>query len=172
MLPRARKKGLVVREIGNELLVYDLQSFKASSLNRTATLVWRQCDGKTSLRQMNARIKAELGLPLGEPVVQMALARLHAAHLLEPITPKDVRSFSRREWGSQVSRLGLSATVLPAIISILAPTVAEAQSHVSSAECDARTVSGGGCLGVPCVGGAPPGSTCQQQGNANKCRCQ
>ena len=52
-LPRMREQGLITDELPDEILVYDLDRHKAHCLNRTAALVWRQCDGKTS--SMNIR---------------------------------------------------------------------------------------------------------------------
>jgi len=44
-LPQARSEDLVIQDIGDEVLVYDLTRHKAHCLNRTAALVWRKCDG-------------------------------------------------------------------------------------------------------------------------------
>ena len=40
-LPRARKDGLVIKELVNETLVYDLERDEAQCLNQTAPLVWK-----------------------------------------------------------------------------------------------------------------------------------
>jgi len=40
-LPRARKDGLVIKELVNETLVYDLERDEAHCLNQTAALVWK-----------------------------------------------------------------------------------------------------------------------------------
>lgn len=49
-LPRARSQKLVVQELNGETLVYDLQKHKAYCLNRTASQLWRACDGRTNGR--------------------------------------------------------------------------------------------------------------------------
>jgi hypothetical protein len=38
--PKCRQNELVVQELRNELLIYDLQTHKASCLNETSALVW------------------------------------------------------------------------------------------------------------------------------------
>ncbi len=38
--PRSRTEGLVVRQAGEELLVYDLERHRAHCLNRAAAIVW------------------------------------------------------------------------------------------------------------------------------------
>ena len=50
-MPRARQDELVVEELSDETLVYDLKRHKANCLNRTAALVWQDCDGQTSVSQ-------------------------------------------------------------------------------------------------------------------------
>lgn len=44
---------LVVQEFEKEVLIYDLNNHKAYTLNETSSLVWRMCDGKTSIKRMN-----------------------------------------------------------------------------------------------------------------------
>jgi len=43
---------VAVEELLDESVIYDLKTNKAHSLNRTATLVWRHCDGHTTVTQM------------------------------------------------------------------------------------------------------------------------
>ena len=45
-LPHARTDNLVIRELDDETLVYDMERDEAHCLNQTAALVWKQCDGK------------------------------------------------------------------------------------------------------------------------------
>ncbi|MBV9278705.1 MAG: hypothetical protein JOZ41_01360, partial [Chloroflexi bacterium] len=46
LAPRARKNGLIVRELEDEVLVYDLERHRAHCLNRAAGLVWKHADGE------------------------------------------------------------------------------------------------------------------------------
>ncbi|PYS79821.1 MAG: hypothetical protein DMF70_12375, partial [Acidobacteria bacterium] len=46
--PLARKEGLVIQELPDEVLVYDLDRDRAHCLNETAAFVWQRCDGRTS----------------------------------------------------------------------------------------------------------------------------
>ena len=52
LLPRARQEELVVEELPDETLVYDLKRHKAHCLNRAAALVWQHCDGRTTSSDM------------------------------------------------------------------------------------------------------------------------
>lgn len=48
-LPIARNEGLVIQEMPDEILVYDLETNKAHCLNETAAFVWKACDGRNSI---------------------------------------------------------------------------------------------------------------------------
>jgi len=45
----ARQNGIVVQEMPDEVLVYDLDSNKAHCLNQSAALVWKSCDGTNTV---------------------------------------------------------------------------------------------------------------------------
>ncbi len=72
-MPRARKKELVLQELPDELLVYDLENQRAHCLNKTAALVWRHCDGKTGLAGMARILHEKLDLPADQEVVSPEL---------------------------------------------------------------------------------------------------
>ncbi|MBA3352846.1 MAG: PqqD family protein, partial [Blastocatellia bacterium] len=54
--PIARKNGLVVQEVPDEVLVYDLETNKAHCLNQSAAMIWRSCDGKNSVSEIAALV--------------------------------------------------------------------------------------------------------------------
>lgn len=168
-LPRARKAGLVTRNLRDEVLVYDLDRHTASCLNRAAALVWDSCNGETTVPDLVAKLQAELGAEVDERAVWLALDRLDEAHLLEGEAPAPLGepSPSRREWLRGLGGLGVRAALLPAVVTIVAPTVADARSAVTSAECKGRPA--GACGNTPCAGGG----TCKPaaKGN-NECWCQ
>ena len=56
LAPRRRQDRLVVRELGDELLVYDLDRHRACCLNASAALVWRHCDGHTPVTEIAKRL--------------------------------------------------------------------------------------------------------------------
>jgi hypothetical protein len=147
LAPRARKEGLVIEELPDEVLVYDLKRDKAHCLNPMAALVWRHCDGETSMAEMVRLLQAELKTPVDEELAWFALDQLEKSLLLqERLTRPPGGRLSRREL---VRRLGLTAGItLPLITSILAPTVVEAAScHHAGTSC--ATVAC--CPGCSCV---------------------
>ncbi|HWO01129.1 MAG TPA: PqqD family peptide modification chaperone [Blastocatellia bacterium] len=149
-VPRAIKEGLVVQEMPNELLVYDLVRNKAHCLNQTAALVWKRCDGKTSVKQMVRLLEKDTECPIDEAVVWLAFDQLAKANLLQGQAGKwsGAPGISRRE---VMRRIGLAAAVsLPIVTSIVAPkAVAAINCRTSGQPC---TTSAQCCSGV-CTGG-------------------
>lgn len=151
--PRARSEGLVVRELEEEVLVYDLERHRAVCLNGAAARVWRRCDGRTDAAGLARALGAETGGPVGDEVVWLALEQLAREHLLCEAArrPSSVERVTRREL---IRRLGLAAAAsLPLVTSIVAPTPAQAASPLgsgqpctSSAQCGSGVCSGGFCL--------------------------
>lgn len=135
--PLARKDGLVINELPEEIVVYDRESHKAHCLNRTAALVWKRCDGRSSPARIARLVGQELQTPVSEDLVWYALEQLAKDELLtEPLVSRAVTDataaaatvpaarMSRREL---VRRLGLAAVVaLPLITTIVAPTPVQA----------------------------------------------
>ena len=126
LIPAARRADLVVEEVPGETLVYDLKSHKAHCLNRTAALVWKQCDGKQTAEQVARKIEAETGTLVSPEVVWLAVEQLEKRKLLQAPVKRapGMARISRRD---VMRRIGISAVVaLPLVTSILAPTTAEA----------------------------------------------
>lgn len=150
--PRARKDDLIVKEMPDEVLVYDLARDKAHCLNRTAALVWNYCDGRTSAATMTGRLERELNVPVDERVVWLALNQLSKNHLLEEqiVPPPTMAGINRRQ---MMRALGVAAVVaVPVVISIVGPTPVQAVSCfgagaacTSSAQCCSGLCSSGFC---------------------------
>ena len=120
-LPRARSEGLVVENLEDEVLVYDLSRQKSHCLNQTADLIWKHCDGQTSLAQMARIINKETNEPITEQAIWLGLKQLAGAHLLQERlnVPTHLANISRRKL---IRRMGLTAMTLPLILTITAPT--------------------------------------------------
>lgn len=146
--PLARTDGLVVQEMPDELLVYDVKADKAHCLNATAASVWKACDGALTVADLSASFDAEAGSSRGEGVVLLALEQLQENGLLQ--NPLDLGpSYSRRDL---VRGIGLASLIaLPVVASLAMPTSAMAASCMC--------VSPGDCLVQ---------STCPNQQNCNR----
>jgi hypothetical protein len=153
MFPQARQDDLVVQEVQDETLVYDMRRHRAYCLNRVASVVWRHCDGRTSAAEIAPRLRSELHVSADKQVVSLALEQLGRAHLLRARvhSAPGSNSYSRRELIRKVGLAGGAALLLPMVTSIVAPTPASAASCASS--CVGKpngTLCGGGCDGSMC----------------------
>ena len=126
-LPKAREKGLIVQELTDEVVVYDLDRDKAHCLNQWAAAVWKLCDGHTTPAGIARLLEKTSTGPVSDEFVWLALEELGRGHLLEE-SLSGVRRISRRE---AVRRIGLGAAItLPIVVSITAPTAVEAATCV------------------------------------------
>jgi hypothetical protein len=152
-LPRARRD-VVTQELPDELLVYDTVRHKAHCLNRAAALVWKHCDGKTTIAQMGALLE-EAGLPPGVEVIELALNELERAHLLAErmSLPGSIQSRSRRALLKKAGLIAGAALAIPLVQSIVAPTVAQAASCLAAGSIcpGAAPCCSGRCVGGFCV---------------------
>lgn len=138
--PLARKEGLVVEQMPDEVLVYDVERHKAHCLNRTAAFVWQQCDGETDASMIARRMEKEFNATVSEELVYLAFDQLGKDHLLEKraTLPAEMVNMSRRQ---VMRRIGLATAVaLPVVISIMAPTAANAVTCIQSGQPCSATV--------------------------------
>jgi len=138
-LPVARKEGLLIERLSDEVLVYDLDRKKAHCLNQAAALIWDHCDGKTSVEEMSHILQKELSSPADEELVRFGLREIGKKNLLDKNTfvVRDKNRFSRREL---IKRIGLAASV-PLVLSVLAPQAKAALSCAVACAFDNQCVS-------------------------------
>jgi hypothetical protein len=145
MRPSVRRDGLVVRDLPDETLVYDRRRHEAHCLNRTAAAVFHAADGTRSVEEIAASLDA--GDPAArQAAVRLALRELERAGLID-IAPAE--GPTRREL---LRRIGMGAAfLLPAVVSVLAPTPAEA---VVTCVTDCTGNQGKACNSppLPCTG--------------------
>jgi hypothetical protein len=163
VLPLARTEQLIVQELPGELLVYDLDRHKAHCLNQASAFVWKHCDGKITVAEVSRLFEKELATSVDDDVVWLALSQLRRFHLLKEESPAIL--------GMKVTRRDLvrkylpAALALPLILSIPAPTAAQAGSD----PCAAVTGRPNGCTCTTftqcqsncCTGFGGGGFTCQ-----------
>ena len=119
MFPKSRTDDLIVKELADEMLVYDVQRDKAHSLNRVAGFIWQHCNGENSRADLVALVRQELGLPSNEAAVQLALEKLSRRHLLE--TPVAPASRAEQRARRDVLKMLVAALALPLVMSLTAP---------------------------------------------------
>ncbi len=154
-LPRARAAAdLVIEELPDELLVYDRKRQKAHCLNQPVAVVFRLCDGEKTIADAAAAL-AQAGLPAEPEVVELAVAELQRARLVEVPGQRPTETYlrSRRQMLKKMGVVAGGALLLPLIQSIVAPSVARAAS------CGAK---GTNCtLGTQCCSGICFGGHCK-----------
>ena len=150
--PKARAEGVVVRELAEEVLVYDLDTHKAVCLNSTAAAVWRLCDGRRTAADIRRALEKSASGPVPEEFIWLALEQLGRDRLLDARVPRPAQlaGITRREL---IRRVGLTAAIaVPFIASIVAPTPADAASCLpQGAACQESAQC---CSGLNCIGGA------------------
>ena len=81
-LPTACRRGIITKEVGSELLIYDRTRDKAHCLNESAAAIWKRCDGQTTPAEIALSITNQHDVPLEEAIVWLTLAQLRRRHLL------------------------------------------------------------------------------------------
>jgi hypothetical protein len=133
--PKARTENLVVNDLPDETLVYDLNSNEAHCLNRTAAFVWKSCDGTNSPSAISGMIAKEFGAQVPDDFVWLALDQLHSNGLLADGV--GIVKQNRRE---VIKKIGLASVVaLPIIASMVAP-----KSALAATSC--ACVNPGACI--------------------------
>jgi hypothetical protein len=117
--PSARRSGLVVQQMDQEVLVYDVTTNKAHCLNETAANVWNLCDGTRDVSQIAADISVATGTSVNDDFVWLAIDQLSESDLLESGVTARFAGRSRRD---VIKDIGLASMVaLPVIASLVAP---------------------------------------------------
>jgi putative sterol carrier protein len=165
-LPKARQDQLIVKELPDEVLIYDLKRDKAHCLNSTAALVWKRCDGNSSVKEIAASL-GDASKSVDDRIVWLALDQLKKFHLLKeaPAMPAFMTGLNRREL---VRRIGIAAIAAPLILSIAAPVAQAAGSCLTNGgTCGSNNqCCSGRCCGSP---GNPIGTPGCTAGNNNTC---
>jgi len=160
--PTARKDGLVIQEMPDEILVFDLETNKAHCLNETAAFVWKACDGKNSVADITKLFGNQSGTPVQEDLVWLAIDQLNENNLLEAELKADFNGQSRRE---VIKKIGLAAVIaLPIDSSLVAPTAAWAVA------CTGTVASCTNAQGQVCDDNTPC-STCTLAAGDTTCKC-
>jgi hypothetical protein len=134
--PVARKNGLVIQEVPDEVLVYDMDADRAHCLNKTAAAVWKSCDGNNSVSDISKLVGAELGNNVSDDLVWLAIDQLSENSLLDGSIEPKFAGQSRRE---VLKKIGFASIVaVPVIASLVAP-----KSVLAATSC--RCVANGDC---------------------------
>lgn len=119
-LPKARNEEILVQELGKELLVFDLKTSTAYSLNETSMIVFNACAQSVTLDELKSRYL------FTDDLIYFALDELNKKDLLADEFVSPLSGVNRREVIRKVGFTSLAA--LPVIASLVAPTAAQSSS--------------------------------------------
>lgn len=180
--PIARKSDIVMQEIDDETLIYDIIENKAFNLNHTSAMVWSLCNGARTVADIAKDMTGKLDSVITEDFVWLAVEQLKKDNLLEDCTAIVIpfEGLSRRKI---IRKVGLASLVaFPIISSLLAPLPIHAASgcfgnnnarqSADGCTCD----SASDCIGNCCADSPNPRvciSTNRAQGDpcGNNCEC-
>jgi hypothetical protein len=93
-----RRPGLIVKEVGREIILYGSNDQEIHVLNSTAKLIWELCDGKHTAEEMGQSIRSNFSVPSGIDLVediQKTLRGFDQKGLLVDTEPKRLPAESR-----------------------------------------------------------------------------
>jgi len=170
--PVARAEGLVIESVGDETVVFDVDSKEAHCLKSLAAAVFMYADGNRTASDIAELAAYRMGTPVTEVEVNDAVAQLDSRSLLDA-GPVVVRNgISRR---TALKRFGAVAGVAAAT-----PLIATVSANAAAG--DSKIPTGGCCgstsHGDTCTGGNPlcqSGHCCQNLDATakacNPCKC-
>jgi hypothetical protein len=149
--PKARQNNLVIQEMPDELLVYDMNANKAHCLNPSAAFIWKACNGKNSVNDIVKQFELQGRGKVTEDFVWLAIDQLLESSLLEN---KLVPRFAGQSRRQVIRTIGLASMVaVPVIASLVAPPNA-----LAAASCSC--VNSSACAGTSC----PSTTNCNPSG--------
>lgn len=132
--PESRINDIVLQDLNNKVLIYDLGNNKAYLLNETSAMIWRECNGNQTIVEISNKLSRKVKTPVSVEIVWLAISQFNTDKLLandDLATPFD--GLSRREI---VKKIGFASMVaLPVIFSVVAPLAAQAQSSCLNQPC-------------------------------------
>lgn len=150
--PTARQNGLVIQEMPDEVLVYDLDSNKAHCLNQSAAFIWKSCDGAKSVPDIVREFETNGRGKVTEDFVWLAIDQLNENGLLTGDVAPRFAGQSRRQ---VLKTIGLASLVaLPVIASLVAP-----QNAMGAVSCSCTTPAR--CANLP---SCPSTTNCNPNG--------
>jgi hypothetical protein len=133
--PKTRSTRLLVEELVEELLIYDVDRNEVHCLNGPAVQVWKLCNGERTISEIATALNTDLDHEAAETLVWSAIEQFAEKHLLDvaedvPLAAHRPQDLTRRQ---MLLRLGVVVAALPLVDSIVSPEAALAQSLGSTA---------------------------------------
>jgi hypothetical protein len=175
--PATRSEGLLIRKVGDEAVVYDLETKEAHCLKPLAAFVFESSGGPATIGELADRARAEVDPAVTDEQVLDAVAQLEEIRLLSApsLLVVDGNDVSRREMMRRVGYAGAVATVGTGLVtSIAAPTALAACSN-QPAGCNCAK-NNPDCASNHCCSGNGADRCnvhcCASDNNGQECKCQ
>lgn len=141
-VPVARNEGLVIQEMPDEVLVYDLEDNKAFCLNPTAAEIWKSCDGIKTVAEIASDLNGGRDQATNEDVVWLALEQLKEKNLLKNEVSLSLAGQSRRE---MIKKVGLATAIALPVIAMLSFPGQTLASTCNQSACNSVDSNVNGC---------------------------
>jgi hypothetical protein len=140
-VPGSLTEGLVIQQLGEEVLVYNTATSAAHCLNREAAVVWQLCDGRRNVSDIALQFDKDGHGTVTSDYVWLALDQLNECGLIDALPVRSTVT-SRR---NAMKKVGLGLAIgLPLISSLVTPKSAFAVGTSCSCtvpgDCLAQTV--------------------------------
>ena len=114
--PEVRRDQLTIREVKDELVVYDGREKRAHRLNKTAAPILQASDGSRTVDQIAALLSDDLDLKDRTGLVWLTLHDLSKAGILTAAIPSGNVDRSRRNLLQRAAIIGLTLPVVESIV--------------------------------------------------------
>ncbi len=159
-VPVRRTTGLLESQVGDELVLYDVEDDRAHALNASALSLWRACDGTADVAVLARRLAIESEL------VWYGLRELDRQGLLISPLPAGTgdRRIGRREMLKKVAVGSAIGLAVPTILSVVAADPAAAVTckaqgqrclGIAGSNCGNTAPQSNCCAGLKCCGPTP-----------------
>jgi hypothetical protein len=176
-IPVARSEDLLVESVGDETVVYDLDSKQAHCLKPLAAFVFAHSDGHTGIDELAKLAAHRFGDPVSIEQLAETVSELEAVDLLERPPVLVQAELSRREMVRKVAFAGATAAVAGSMVTTIgAPTaLASCSNQGAGCSCDPNSgTSNKTCASNHCCsvhGGDKCNIGCCADNNGVLCKC-
>ena len=130
--PKTRSSQILVEELVDELMIYDVDSNEVHCLNGTAVRIWQLCDGTRTVEEIARDLHTDLNPDDAVTLVWSALDQFAARRLLDNLGEDPLLKNSKPQGMTRRQMLLRAGVVvgglLPLVDSIVSPEAALAQS--------------------------------------------
>ncbi|MBV8737558.1 MAG: PqqD family protein [Alphaproteobacteria bacterium] len=114
--PEVRRDELTIREVQDELVVYDGREKRAHRLNKTAAPILQASDGSRTVDQIAALLSDDMDIKDRTELVWLTLQDLSKVGLLTAAIPSGHVDRSRRNLLQRAAVIGLTLPVVESIV--------------------------------------------------------